>query len=799
MENNNEKKELIGDLSSMPLADVFQWIALSKRTGELYLQSDNDEISISFIKGEIAHASTNQPRFLLGQLLLQFGKIDKQQLIKSLGIQKKEQKALGKVLVELSHITSEDLEEIIHIQVRDVVFYILTLKSCFFNFIDKEITTGIDHLVQVDEVLMKCMKRIDLYNDMLEHFNEKSILKAKGYEGRLKQYINSKNNVSRIIRLAGGDWFDIYKEIFNGITNGQIVVLEESEEDIEDPVLEFLVALELFNKNKIYESYKIVHSLVRHHSVKEQIRKFYSNLKLFISRYFYKNYGGENSCFSLNRAKLSDEDIHISATEGFVLSRIEEYPCVNMLEKAVNLDKVEIFLIIDKLYRLNLLSLKRKLKNKTELIGLDVISGLLSVYKRELSGEMEIITEDLTARLFFNGGRLKFLFSTTDKYDIKRYLVKKGSYKINEKAYEQDVEGFIQKLMNDNDLSVQDLQPIFKIYQNMIFYELLSHKVISIIFYHEKNFPGIFNININLVYLIIFSVVSNNIILENKLDFFYDYELLKDKQKLLEETAELNIVRQILDDFEDNYIGKEKLKNYDKTQLSILNMFFKLGYLREVAKPEVPLEDLQSFLAEIRNKNSFEIFGVDENSFDLDSIKEQYIKFTKKYHPDLFANKEHKETAQEIFEMIKSAYDYLLEEEQHRKNKNEEGTKVDVKSIFMAEQLITSGRVYLNMGRMSDAIDAFKRAYENYSDDEEVKAYYGLAKVRSGEQKKGFEILKECDIESFDEPELYIAYIEAAIKLKKKKEASALIDKAIAKYSEYSKRLNAYKSRLKHM
>lgn len=799
MENNKTKDELTGDLSSMPLEDVFQWISLSKRTGELYLQSDNDEISISFINGEISHASTNQPDFLFGQLLLQYGKINKQQLIKGLGVQKKEQKPLGRVLIDLSHISGDDLEEVVHIQVREIVFYILTLKSCFFNFVDKKITTGINKLIQVDEILMKCMKRIDLFNDMKEHFNGKSILENKGYEGRLKEFINGKNNVSRIVKLVGGDWFDVYKEILSGINNGQIIVTDESEDDLEDPVLEFLVALELFNKNKIYESYKIVHKIVRHHNVKEQIRKFYSNLKLFISRYFYKNYGGENSCFSLNRAKFSDEDIHISPTEGFILSRIEDYPCVNMLEKTVNLDKVEIFLILDKLYKLNLLSLKRKMKNKTELIGLNVINGLLAVYNRELSGEMEIITEELTARLFFESGKLKFLYSTTDKYDIKQYLVKKGSYKVDEKSYDQDVEGFVQKLLNDNNLSVQELQPIFKIYQNMIFYELLSHKVISIIFYHEKNFPDIFNININLVYLIIFSIVTNNIGLENHLDFFYDYELLKDKQKLLEETGELKVVKQILDDFEDNYIGKEKLKNYNKTQLSILNIFFQLSYLREVSKPEVPLEDLQNFLAEIKDKNYFEIFGVDEKNFDLDLIKEKYIKFTKKYHPDLFTDEEHKKVSNEIFEIIKSAYDYLLEEEQYRKSGKEDGTKVDVKSIFLAEQLITSGKVYLNMGRMSDAIDSFKRAYENYPDDEEVKAFYGLAKIKSGEQQQGFEILKKCGIESFDEPELYIAYIEAAIKLKKKKEASAMIDKSMAKYSEYTKRLNAYKNRLKHM
>jgi hypothetical protein len=177
--------------------------------------------------------------------------------------------------------------------------------------------------VDVDSVLMEGMRRLDEYNRMISFFDDNSVIENISYKGDLLNYINSGKTVGEIVRLAGGDWFETYEKIYDAINKKQLKVVEKKEiSESEDPILEFLVALELFNKNKIYESYKIISNIIENDTANEQIKKFYSNLKLFISRYFNKRYGGENSCFSLNRAKLLDENIYISPTEGFLLSRL---------------------------------------------------------------------------------------------------------------------------------------------------------------------------------------------------------------------------------------------------------------------------------------------------------------------------------------------------------------------------------------------------------------------------------------------------------------------------------------------
>jgi len=60
------------------------------------------------------------------------------------------------------------------------------------------------------------------------------------------------------------------------------------------------------------------------------------------------------------------------------------------------------------------------------------------------------------------------------------------------------------------------------------------------------------------------------------------------------------------------------------------------------------------------------------------------------YHPDLITDKESKQVAREIFEIIKYAYDTLIQNVASETKK-----KVDIRNILLAEQLLSSGKVYM--------------------------------------------------------------------------------------------------------
>ncbi|MBC7196718.1 MAG: DUF4388 domain-containing protein, partial [Deferribacterales bacterium] len=148
------KKGLVGDLVSMPLSDVFQWISMANKSGELFIQHESEDVNLIFRKGKIVYASSNNPKFLLGQILLKYRMITKAHLIKALSIQKKSRKPLGQIFIENKFIDKKQLEKAILYQIEEIAYYLLTWKNGYFNFNERDIEVNTATEVSVENLLM---------------------------------------------------------------------------------------------------------------------------------------------------------------------------------------------------------------------------------------------------------------------------------------------------------------------------------------------------------------------------------------------------------------------------------------------------------------------------------------------------------------------------------------------------------------------------------------------------------------------------------------------------------------------
>ncbi|MGC8925150.1 MAG: DUF4388 domain-containing protein [Calditerrivibrio sp.] len=786
-------KGLVGDLKAMPLTEVFQWIAFSNKNGELHLQKESDEVNIIFKNGKIVYVTSNIPHLLLGQLLLKYKILNKNTLVKGLSLQKQLKIPIGQVLVEYNFLDEASVKKILEIQVQEVVFHILNWESGFFIFDEKQVYDTMIS-IPVDFLILEGLRRKDEVARFLKVFSYGSVLALKDDNHPLKKYIDGKKNVGEIIVEKGGDEFETLEEIFTGIINGSIKIVSEKEfVKEEDPIVKFIVALELFNKNKIYESLKNIMSILSSGYHNEQIKKFYDNMVLYITKYFTKKFGGENTVFSVNRLKLLDEKVYISPVEGYVLSRIDEYPTVAKLSKVVNITKTELFLIIDKLHRLGLLMMKNREKNKTEVMSNDILSILLDIYKRELTGELEVVSHNLTGKLFFKQGRLIFLYSVSEEFSISNFLQEKGSIVFTSSVdASEDFITFFSNFMEKNNYSFDEIRGILDIYENMLFYEIISSDILSAIFVYDKTIPIEVKFDFNVLFMLFLALVNGKLKIKNEINKNSDYELLKDKIGLIAEFDNIGLIVNLLEHFDDGKISSDEIQSLNDYELSALNILLKLGYIKEYETPEFSLQELQENLNKFKQMTPEEIFGV-KGEIDLDKIKQQYLKFSKKFHPDLVLDPQGKQLARDIFEIIKYAYDTLLQMNEKDKPKK----KIDIKNILLAEQLLTSGKVYLNMGRLNDAVDSFIKAYNAFSNDEEIMIFYGYALIKKGEYEEGVKIMEMVGVEKFPEPELYAAIIEAYIKLGKKTEAKRCLDKALIKFPDKNKRFAHFLNKLK--
>ncbi len=154
-----------GVLEDLALADVLQFVHLSRRTGTLYLwREDERRAEIGFHDGRIVSAWSPGHR-RLGDLLLTAGVIDEATLESALQRQKHEEgeRILGQILLAEEVVTREDIHRVIKEQVRATIFDLLTWHYGNFHF-------AIGELHPIDDVGLvpgELLDDLDLNTQML--------------------------------------------------------------------------------------------------------------------------------------------------------------------------------------------------------------------------------------------------------------------------------------------------------------------------------------------------------------------------------------------------------------------------------------------------------------------------------------------------------------------------------------------------------------------------------------------------------------------------------------------------------
>lgn len=113
---------LRGDLASMGLEDIFQLLAVGRKTGVLELKGTLHTKRVAFQEGHITSIWSSDPREYLGQYLLTFNRITEDQLQEALSAQEDEQQLLGRILVNRQLVTEHEIRRIMQLKVEESIF-----------------------------------------------------------------------------------------------------------------------------------------------------------------------------------------------------------------------------------------------------------------------------------------------------------------------------------------------------------------------------------------------------------------------------------------------------------------------------------------------------------------------------------------------------------------------------------------------------------------------------------------------------------------------------------------------------
>ncbi len=108
-----------GDIELMPVTDVALWVAGRNFTGTLSIRRRAVESRFTLRQGRCVQAASNDPREYLGQHLINFGHIDEEQLQRAFDTQKETKVPLGRVLVMVDAISSEQLQTVLLFKTRE--------------------------------------------------------------------------------------------------------------------------------------------------------------------------------------------------------------------------------------------------------------------------------------------------------------------------------------------------------------------------------------------------------------------------------------------------------------------------------------------------------------------------------------------------------------------------------------------------------------------------------------------------------------------------------------------------------
>jgi hypothetical protein len=160
--------DLQGNIEKFTLPEIFQLIAAGRKSGTLGIQREDNIVMIYFENGDITYGYGPRQTFHLGQLLREKQKLTAEQLEDAVQMQARTDntRRLGEILISKGYIDRADLEEVIHHQVENLLYSLLSWQSGSFKFYENQFPTIEEVTVKlsVENVILEGLRRFDEMN-----------------------------------------------------------------------------------------------------------------------------------------------------------------------------------------------------------------------------------------------------------------------------------------------------------------------------------------------------------------------------------------------------------------------------------------------------------------------------------------------------------------------------------------------------------------------------------------------------------------------------------------------------------
>jgi len=168
---------LSGDLSTMPLPDLLQWLAAARKTGVATFARGDTIKTVCLSEGWVAGSSSNDPTDMVGQWLVASGRITEDQLRIALGEQERSHAFLGTILVQMKALSEQEVSAVLALKTEEIIYSLFHWDAGTFEFQEGPYSPLPFRInLAVQEVLLKGVRRFDEMQRITSIFGGSSVV-----------------------------------------------------------------------------------------------------------------------------------------------------------------------------------------------------------------------------------------------------------------------------------------------------------------------------------------------------------------------------------------------------------------------------------------------------------------------------------------------------------------------------------------------------------------------------------------------------------------------------------------------
>jgi hypothetical protein len=162
---------ITGNLKTMQLAELLQWLSQSNKTGTLVIDNGDTEKKIYFKAGRVISSASTDPNEHLGHFLVSQGLIDENELSKAIEMQERTGMMLGKILVTIGALEEETLHRLLQRKAQESVYDLFTWAEGDFRFLDGDKPKGTMIAIDLDTtaLILEGVRRVDEWMRIREY------------------------------------------------------------------------------------------------------------------------------------------------------------------------------------------------------------------------------------------------------------------------------------------------------------------------------------------------------------------------------------------------------------------------------------------------------------------------------------------------------------------------------------------------------------------------------------------------------------------------------------------------------